>query len=93
MRLLTPAEDQQLLDQFLSPGRRPDDFKEVVARLRFVLQGARQQVGVSDYRGEQVVEVVRDSARQTADRLHPLCMSQESLGFHFLVQGLLAVRD
>ncbi len=64
-------KSEQLIHHQAPADGRGDD----VAQARFVWS-ARQQLGVGEDDGQQVVEVVRDAAGQLADRLHLLGLAQ-----------------
>jgi hypothetical protein len=74
--LLTPAERENLRDQVLGPGARFRDLHETLLDARLACELRAQQLRVSEDRGQDVVEVVRNAARQRADRLHLLRLPQ-----------------
>jgi len=101
-----PAELQQLAGQGRSALRRPQNLFHVAARRRAVPRLFEQHIAVSGDDREQVVEVVRHSARQPSHGLHALRFLHLLLGdddrpvsqgsapeLHLcrLAQGLLAV--
>ena len=47
---------------------------------RFTITSERQQIHIADDDAEQVVEIMRDAARQRSDRLHLLRLHQLTLG-------------
>ena len=72
---LPAAEGEQLSGQRRGAIGGVEDLLDVGVQRR-ALQGLHQQLRVAANRGEQVVEVVRDAARQPADRLHLLRVTQ-----------------
>ena len=73
---LLAAEREELTDERRRPVGRAADLLDVVTA-RVDRGGVReQQLGAAEDGGEQVVEVVGDSARELADRLHLLGESE-----------------
>ena len=56
------------------------EFEQALDARIVVADAAQGHVDVAEDHGEHVVEVVRDAARQPADRLHLLRLTQRLLG-------------
>ena len=69
---LAPAEGEQLRRECRRAIRGFVDLDEILRRFAPVLEGELQEGGESLDGGEQIVEVMRDSARQQSDSLHLL---------------------
>ncbi len=78
---LPAREGQQLLRQLGGPLRRRLDLLQVFPVGR-AARAVGQELGQRQDHRQQVVEVVRDAARQAADALHPLRQA------HLLFQAL-----
>ena len=74
--VLPPREGQQALGQARPAGRRRQTVGDQSPDPCVVLCQRRQAFQVQRDDGEQVVEIVRDTAGQIADRLHPLRLAQ-----------------
>ena len=83
-----PAEGQQLARQAGRALGRAHDLLGVAQRRRSGVEPVPDELAVADDRGEQVVEIVRDAARQPADSLHllglPELLGQSALLAHVL---------
>ena len=73
---LLAAEGQQLPGQRGGAVGRALDFLDVLAAAIVHRQSIQQKIRIAEDRGEDVVEVVRDAAGKTADRLHLLRLAQ-----------------
>ena len=79
-QFLLARERQQLSHQIGTPAgglqnhRHPSPMRRVIAKL------AAQDLGIADDCGKQIVEVMRHTGGQPADRCHRLCLVQPLLG-------------
>ena len=84
LQRLSAPESQQLLGQLRAVRQRLQAGARQLGGGRIVLQQSTEQFQVQDRHAEQVIEVVRDAAGQTPDRLQFLGLAQPFLG----AQGL-----
>ncbi len=73
---LPAAEGEELVRERSREVRRLADFREVLEHPLPLVDLPDDQVAVPEDRGEDVVEVVRDPAREPADRVHLLRLEQ-----------------
>ena len=73
---LAPAEGEELVREFGRTLRGAAHLGHVLARRAVAGDALEREVAVAEDGGEQVVEVVRDAARQTAHRLHLLGLAE-----------------
>ena len=73
---LPPAESEELPRQGRGPFGRPDDLAHALAALRIVGERRPEQLGVTLDDRQEIVEVVGDSAREAAHRLHLLRLAE-----------------
>src|SRR4051794_11042604 len=83
---LLAAEGEQLSRQPRGLFARLQNQTGILMQNRITPVALRDQFSVTNDRGEQVVKVVRDTARETPDRFHLLRMPQL---FVFLAQAFL----
>jgi hypothetical protein len=93
MLRLASAEGKDLLHQAARTGRRLLDLFEVVGRRMRRLEFLARQRDVAEDRGQDVVEVVGDAARQGADGLQLLRFAQLRLQREAVRLGLPAGAD
>ena len=89
---LAAAERQHLLGEVGGAHRGAGDLLGVGAALVLRIERVQHDLGVADDRREQVVEVVRDAAREAADRFHllrvaQLLFEQQPLGHRIVALG------
>ena len=87
-RDLTAAEREQLPGQPRGPLRHAPDLFDGFPQRTVARNLLRQFVAVAEQHGDQVVEVVRDAARQPPDRFHLLGLPQ--LRFELVAIGHVA---
>ena len=75
---MTTAEREELLRQRRRPRSGLDDLLEIVT-LRLVGRRVQRESGITHDRGQQIVEVVRDSSGQLSERFHLLRLSELKL--------------
>jgi hypothetical protein len=86
LQQLPPAEREQLMGQLRRAAPRLPDLLDVFPAHVVRRELVQHHLAVAQDRAEQVVEVVRDAARQPAHRLHLERLAELLLG---LAQGLL----
>ncbi|HEX2799396.1 MAG TPA: hypothetical protein VHQ44_06965, partial [Thermoanaerobaculia bacterium] len=82
---LPPAESEELSRQGRGPFGRPNDLAQAFAAFRIVGERRAEQLGVTLYDRQEIVEIVGDSACEAAHRLHllrlaELCLELKPLG-------------
>src|SRR5262249_12950747 len=76
---LLTREREQTLHQITTPARRLHDDLETSRLLGFLYQLRVQYFRIPTDRDQQIVEVVRDTRSQAADRGHGLCLTHPFL--------------
>src|SRR5205807_7007991 len=90
---LAAAIGEDLVDQAACPVRRGENVLRVALEWRARGGLLDEHFGVTQDPAEDIVEVVRDAAREAADRLHLLRLPQPLLEPRALGIGELALRD
>src|SRR5215831_6199009 len=87
------AEREDAFDQRIGALAGDDDVFDIVAQPTAGADFAKRHLSVTQYRAEEIVEVVRDAARERAECFETLSLTQLTLDSLQFLLGNVAIRD
>src|SRR5271155_1483834 len=88
-----PAESEDLIDEITRPFAGTADLVEIAGRSAVRREFPFRHLGIAEDRADDIVEVVRDTAGESADRLHAAALLQVYLQACTFLQEMITDHD